>query len=279
MMEGSTRRFQPNTMIIRLLTIILVALAPLAGTAQTTITIGETATLGYADNGNGNLLSAQNAYLAQTATVRSLSFYVVSASKKLRLGIFDATGPGGGPGKLMAQTQAFTTSPGEWNTAAVITPVTLAPAMYWLAYLPQSSNLSFRKGYSSGVSARYYKYPFASLPATFYTHPKSDTAHWSFYATLTTGPTMPTLLLSFNPPNPSIPANTSLGSVVATITPTWSDGSPFTGTLSFAQPYSNDNGVFAMSGSNLIINPSGPGVSTDANTVQDVTIVATQRGE
>jgi len=42
----------------------------------------------------------------------------------------------------------------------------------------------------------------------------------------------------------------------AKITPTWSDGSPFTGTLSFAQPYSNDQGVFAMSGNNLIINPA-----------------------
>jgi hypothetical protein len=84
------------------------------------------------------------------------------------------------------------------------------------------------------------------------------------------------LVLNFNPPNPSIPANTPVGSAVATITPTWSDGSSFTGTLSFAQPYSNDNGVFAISGNHLIVNPSGPGVSADANTVQNVTIVATQ---
>jgi hypothetical protein len=67
-----------------------------------------------------------------------------------------------------------------------------------------------------------------------------------------------------------------LGSVVATISATWSDGSPFTGTLSFAQPYSNDQGIFAISGKNLIVNPSGPGLSADANTVQNVTIVATQ---
>ena len=245
--------------------------------AQTTITIGETATLGYADNGNGNLLCAQNAYLSQTATVQSLSFYVVSASKQLRLGIFDATGPGGGPGKLMAQTQAFTTSPGKWNTAAVITPVTLAPATYWLAYLPQSSNLSFRKGYSSGVSVRYYNYTFAALPATFYTNPNSDTAHWSFYATLTTVPTAPatpatpTLMLSFNPPNPSISATAPTGTVVTTITAAWSNGNPFTGTITLAN---SDNGTFALSGNKLIT--AGTRVSAYSGTVQNVTITATQ---
>jgi hypothetical protein len=244
--------------------------------AQTTITIGETATLGYADNGNGNLLCAQNAYLAQTATIRSLSFYVVSASMQLRLGIFDATGSGGGPGKLKAQTQAFTTSSGKWNTAAVITPVTLAPATYWLAYLPQSSNLSFRKGYTTGVSARYYNYTFASLPATFYTNPNSDTAHWSFYATLTTVPTTPTtatptLLLSFNPPNPSISATAPAGTVVTTITAAWSNGSPFTGSIALAN---SDNGAFALSGQNLIT--TGTGLTADGGTVQNVTITATQ---
>jgi hypothetical protein len=68
-------------------------------------------------------------------------------------------------------------------------------------------------------------------------------------------PTAPYLTLSFNPANPSIASNASAGTVVTTVTATWSDGSPFTGTLSFAQPYSNDQGVFAISGNNLIINP------------------------
>jgi hypothetical protein len=67
-----------------------------------------------------------------------------------------------------------------------------------------------------------------------------------------------------------------MGSVVATITPSWSDGSPFNGTLSFAPPYSNAQGIFAISGNNLIINPSGPGVSSAADATLNVTIVATQ---
>ena len=69
------------------------------------------------------------------------------------------------------------------------------------------------------------------------------------------------LTLSFNPANPSIASDAPLGSVVATIDATWSDGSPFTGSLSFAPPYSNDQGVFAISGNNLIIVESPGGIS------------------
>ena len=106
--------------------------------------------------------------------------------------------------------------------------------------------------------------------------PTSSHLASNFYVDVSFVPTGATLTLSFNPPNPSIPANAPLGTVVTTINPTWSDGSPFTGTLSFAQPYSNDQGVFAISGNNLILNPAGPGVSSDANTTQQVTIAATQ---
>lgn len=88
--------------------------------------------------------------------------------------------------------------------------------------------------------------------------------------------TTPYLTLSFNPPDPTVPVGAPLGSVVTAITATWSDGSPFTGTLSFGPPYSNDQGVFAISGDNLIINPSGPGVSSGADATLNVTIVATQ---
>jgi hypothetical protein len=86
----------------------------------------------------------------------------------------------------------------------------------------------------------------------------------------------PTLSVNLNPPSPTIAADAQPGAVVATITASWSDGSPFTGTLTFGMPYSNDNATFAMSGNNLIVNPAGPGVSADAGTTQNVTIVAAQ---
>ena len=110
--------------------------------AQTAITIGETSVLTSNDSGNGNLLIAQQATLSQTATIQSLSFYVTTASGDLRLGIYDATGPNGGPGAKKAETNSFTPTTG-WNTATVITPASLPVGTYWLAYLPSSSSLGF----------------------------------------------------------------------------------------------------------------------------------------
>ena len=64
-------------------------------------------------------------------------------------------------------------------------------------------------------------------------------------------------------PNTTLPIRASIdsapGTTVATRDATWSDGSPFTGTLRFSLPYGNDQGKFAISGNNLIINPAGPG--------------------
>ena len=54
----------------------------LIGSAQAqSVTIGETAVLSSGDSGNGNLLAAQSAHLAQAATIQSLSFYVTTASE------------------------------------------------------------------------------------------------------------------------------------------------------------------------------------------------------
>jgi len=118
-----------------------------------TITMGEPNILSGDDSGNGNLLLAQQTTLSTTATLQSLSFYVTSAAGNLRLGVYDSSGPGGGPGTKKAETNSFTPTTG-WNTANVITPVSLPPGTYWLAYLPSDSNLHFRLDYSG--SARYY---------------------------------------------------------------------------------------------------------------------------
>jgi hypothetical protein len=66
--------------------------------------------------------------------------------------------------------------------------------------------------------------------------PKSSQQASNYYVDVLFTPTGPSLVLSFNRPNPSIPPNAPLGSVVASITPTWSDGSQFTGILSFGPP-------------------------------------------
>jgi hypothetical protein len=154
-------------------------------TAASTFAIGETNILSSNDNGNGNWLIAQQATLGQSATILSMSFYVTTAGGNLRLGIYDAAGPNGGPGRLKAQTAAFAPISG-WNTQNVVSQVSLPAGTYWLAFLPSSNSLGC-KAASTG-SAKGYSYSYQALPATFSTSPISGTIHWSFYATLQTVP-------------------------------------------------------------------------------------------
>jgi hypothetical protein len=156
-------------------------MASVTVTAASSFTIGETSILSTGDNGNGNMLIAQQVSLGQTATVVSMSFYVAAAAGSLELGIYDATGPNGGPGTLKASTASFTPVSG-WNTANVISQVSLPAGTYWLAYLPSSNSLGFRVATTG--SAIFYSYTYAVMPGTFSTSPMSTTAHWSFYATL-----------------------------------------------------------------------------------------------
>jgi hypothetical protein len=146
-------------------------------------TIGETNILSTSDNGNGSYLLAQSATLSQTATIQSMSFYVTTAAGKLRLGIYDATGPNGGPGAKKAETAEITPATG-WNTASVTSQVSLSAGTYWLAFLPSDDNLTSVRAADGSSSARYYSYAYGTLPGTFSTNAQSDSSHWSFYATL-----------------------------------------------------------------------------------------------
>ena len=135
------------------------------------------------DNGNSNLLLAQQATLSYAGTIQSLSFYVTAAAGNLRLGIYDATGPSGGPGNLLAQTNGFVPITG-WNKQNVITPVALAAGNYWLAYLPDNDGLSFKKENNTGP-CKLYAYTYGAMPATYSTTPTDcSNTNWSFYATL-----------------------------------------------------------------------------------------------
>jgi hypothetical protein len=164
--------------------------------AQSTITIGESSILSAGDNGNGDLLVAQQTVLNQPATLQSFSFYVTRARGQLRLGLYDASGPGGGPGAKKAETAAFTPAVG-WNTRSVSTPVPLPAGTYWLAYFPSRNALAFRKVLTG--SARYYSRSFGPMPPTFSTSPTAETVHWSLYATLTSTAGAPTISLSADP--------------------------------------------------------------------------------
>ena len=189
-----------------------------------TITIGETNILSVNDGGNGNLLVAQPATLSQTATIQSLSFYITTASGNLRLGIYDATGPGGRPGAKKAETASITPTTG-WNTVNVITPVSLPAGTYWLAYLASSSSLGF-KAERTGGNSRLYPYTFGTMPATFSTTAGPSAWRWSLYATLTLGTSS-----DATPPTVSITAPASGATVSGTAVAVSADASDNVGVV------------------------------------------------
>jgi hypothetical protein len=155
------------------------------------IDIGENTITSTDDSGNANLLLAQQASLSQSASLQSLSFYVTNASGKLRLGIYDATGPTGGPGTKLAETAEITPTVG-WNTTTTTTHPTLAAGSYWLAYLPNDNNLAFKKSTNSSVNSVLYNFTYNTMPNTFPTvcnvpsSSCSTPSHWSLFATLNT---------------------------------------------------------------------------------------------
>jgi lysophospholipase L1-like esterase len=153
------------------------------------IQIGETNITSTDDSANSNLLLAQTASLSQTATIQSMSFYVTTAAGQLRLGIYDDTGPSGGPGTKKAETAEFTPVVG-WNTQSVTTPVSLPAGTYWLGYAPSSDGLHFRNGSTGTTKYMSFDYVHSSaLPTTFSTSPTIiNNNDWSLYATLNTGP-------------------------------------------------------------------------------------------
>ncbi len=186
------------------------------GTPSSNPVIGEPAILAGADSGNGNLLVAQKATLPQAATLQSLSFYVTAAAGKLRLGLYDSTGPSGGPGKLLAAPPEITPVLG-WNTIGVAATV-LPIGDYWLAYFPSDNGLGFRNQQSGAAQWRALSY--GAMPATFSASPISAQAyHWSFYATFMAGTIVipsPVYAGPFNvapnpPPPPPPPPSTGFG--------------------------------------------------------------------
>ena len=90
-------------------------------------------------------------------------------------------------------------------------------------------------------------------------------------------PPPPAPVITVTPSNPTIPDTTPLGAVVASFAVTMSDGSPFTGSVGFGAPYYDAGGIFAISGNNIVVNPSGPGVGPNSTTLTDqITLEATQ---
>lgn len=146
-----------------------------------TSTFGETAILPALTVQDSGKLWSQSADNTQAGTLRSLSIYVSSTpAGTMQLALYDNSGSGGGPGKLLASTKMFTVAQG-WNTQPVITPVTLPVGTYYLAFELQSSAVRLTL---TNSGSKFYKYvAYGPFPSTFGSA-TSAVGHRSFYGTV-----------------------------------------------------------------------------------------------
>ena len=90
-----------------------------------------------------------------------MSFYVTTTGGSLGMGIYDAIGRNGGPGKLKAQNASITPVSG-WNTANCDFTSVIAGGHVLESYRPSSNSLGFMKVLTG--SAKYYSYAYGTLP-------------------------------------------------------------------------------------------------------------------
>jgi Domain of unknown function (DUF4082) len=222
---------------------------------------------------------------AQSGTISAIRFYRATTSPNGYVArLYTASGGVLGSVKLAHESGPV---PG-WQVAQFAAPISIAANKTYVAayYTPSGADYQLVPyALTSGVTNGPLTAPAASAVGGngTYIHAlafptTSSGRNSSFLADVVFTPVTPTpyLMLSFNPPNPTVASNAPAGTVVATITANWSNGTPFTGTLSFGAPDSNDKATFAISGNQLIVNTAGPGLSADGGTSQLVTIVATQ---
>jgi hypothetical protein len=262
--------------------------------AQTTVTLFGTATPQTpVDPDTNSVTLGVQFYSTQAGTINGVRFYRgVKSLSGYQVGIFDGTS-----GARLAY-RAVTTEPCAtmpcWEEIDFALPISISSNKTYIAtYFVKGGHYAGDvQGLANKVTSGSLTAPANSQAAggngvyiygTKLLRPNATWMASNYYVDVsfeTNAPPPPSLMMSFSPPNPSIVAGTPLGTAVATVNVDWSDdmaGShPFTGTIGFSQPYSNDGGTFALSGNSLVVNPAGPGVSGDGGTIQNVTITAIQ---
>jgi hypothetical protein len=218
---------------------------------------------------------------SQAGTISAIRFYRGATSSSGYVArLYSAAGTTLGSAALPTESGPV---PG-WQTAVFPAPISISANTSYVAayYTPNGNYADDYYGLNNGVTNGPLTAPASSAVGgngVYYGGLGFPNGTWeasNYYVDVLFTPAgqPPVLSLSFEPPNPSIPNTTPKGATVATILPIWSNGQPFTGTISIGN--SNPAGVFAISGNSLIVSPSGPGVGAAGGTVEQVTIVAMQ---
>jgi len=132
---------------------------------------------------NGNVITGQKATLGSKQTITSLSFYCVpGATNNIRLGLYDATGTGGQPNNLLAET-ADTAVVDGWNLVPLASAVTLNPGDYWFAWQCSTTGNITKSDTGPADSDWSYAKAYGAFDATFNATPTTTTALYAMYGT------------------------------------------------------------------------------------------------
>jgi hypothetical protein len=271
---------------------LTLAFASLPAQAQQTYTLfGATTPANPSESDPNAVTLGLKFYVTQPGTISAIRFYRGhSNSNGYTARLYTGAGAMLGQVKLPSDARHFAAG---WETGTFAAPISISEnTTYVVAYYTSNGDYGVTDyGLTNGVMNGPLVAPASAGVGGngVYTYGSSfqfptstyEASNYFVDVDFTPSAQAPTLSLSMNPSSPSIPSTTPLGATVATVTASWSDGSMFTGTYGFATPYNNDAGVFALSAAsgasvNLIVNPSGPGVSGDPNTTQNISLEATQ---
>jgi Domain of unknown function (DUF4082) len=252
--------------------------------AQTVSIFGNAAPSPLSNYTDAPITGGVKFWSSKSGTISAIRFYRATTSPDGYTASLYAAG-GGLLGSVKMKHESGPV-PG-WQAGTFASPISISPNTTYVAayYVPFGSYQLVPNGLAQGVTTGPLTAPAGPTVGNGVYHdgglafpaaPSTRNSNFLVDVEFTPAAPTPYLTLSFNPANPSIASNAPGGTVVASVTARWSDGSPFTGTLSFGSPNSNDNATFAMSGNNLVVNSAGPGISADGGTIQHVTIVAMQ---
>ena len=157
-------------------------------------------TLGYSSIGGSSGTAGFQTIFGTAITVSSasvlnnLNVYLTSPGGNTYIAIYDASGPGGNPGNLIAQSNSMTVVSG-WNTYTFGSPPSVPAGNYWIVYILSVDFTNQAYFLTSGGSGAWYSNPqktvtyaaftptFPSLGGSTWTTVTGD--NWSLYGTFT----------------------------------------------------------------------------------------------
>jgi hypothetical protein len=176
---------------------------------------------------------------SQAGTISAIRFYRGATSPSGYVArLYSAAGQRLGSAALAKESGPV---PG-WQTAMFPAPIKIAANTTYVAayYTPNGKYADDYYGFNNGVTNAPLNVPASSTVGgngVYYYglgFPNSTWEASNYYVDVLFMPATPApvLSLSFEPPSPSIPNTTPKGATVATVIASWSNGQPFTGTIS-----------------------------------------------